>query len=109
MGGGIEVFLPRISARRRSARSDVAAVFPHYLFARFEPEARLHDVLFTRGVQAPPRIGSDLAVVDDAAVAFLRARLGTDGLIRVGTTLEPGEKVLIEEGPLPRSPASSSA
>jgi transcriptional antiterminator RfaH len=100
--GGIEVFLPRISARRsgRSQRyTEVAPLFPQYLFAQFEPDARLHDVVFTRGVQAPLRVGADLAIVDDTAVAFLRSRVRADGLIRVGEPLQPGEKVVIEEGP----------
>ncbi len=97
--GGIEVFLPRISARRARRRADVAPLFPQYLFARFEPGTRLHDVSFTRGVQAPVRVGADLATVDDAAVGFLRSRVRADGLIRVGEPLHPGEKVVIEHGP----------
>jgi transcriptional antiterminator RfaH len=100
--GGIEVFLPRIAARRsgRSPRAtEVSPLFPQYLFAQFEPGTRLHDVAYTRGVQAPLRIGADLAVVDDGAVAFLRSRVRADGLIKVGEPLEPGEKVVIEAGP----------
>lgn len=99
--GGIEVFLPRVLGRKSSVRpAEAAALFPQYLFARFNPEVRLHDVIFTRGVQAPLRIGARLAVVDDAVVGLLRARMSADGLIRVQPTLQPGEKVLIEDGPL---------
>jgi transcription antitermination factor NusG len=103
--GGIEVFLPRIAGRRSSrARREIepAALFPQYLFARFVSETRLHDVLFTRGVQAPLRVGASLAIVDDAIVAFLRSRVREDGLIRVGEPLQPGERVIIEEGPFAR-------
>jgi transcriptional antiterminator RfaH len=97
--GGIEVFLPRISARRSRRPAEVAPLFPQYLFARFEPGTRLHDVSFTRGVQAPVRVGADLATVDDAAVGFLRSRVRADGLIRVGEPLHPGERVVIAHGP----------
>jgi transcriptional antiterminator RfaH len=100
--GGIEVFLPRMAARRsrRDQRyTEVVPLFAQYLFARFEPTGRLHDVLFTRGVQAPLRVGDDLAMVDGEAVDFLRSRIGEDGLVRVGEPLRPGERVMIEEGP----------
>ena len=100
--GGIEVFLPRVSARhaRRVARlGDTAPLFPQYLFARFDLEARLHDVTFTRGVQAAVRVGADLAIIDDGPIAFLKSRVGADGLIPIGEPLRPGEKVIIEEGP----------
>jgi len=79
--------------------SRIAPLFPQYVFARFEPAARLHDVLFTRGVQAPLLVGGNLATVEDAAVEFLRCRVREDGLIPVGEPLQPGERVLIDEGP----------
>ena len=55
--------------------------------------------MFTRGVQAPVRVGDQLATVDDAVVVFLRGRMDGDGLIRVGEPLRPGERVIIENGP----------
>jgi transcription elongation factor/antiterminator RfaH len=100
--GRIEVFLPRMAVRRtrRDHRySEVVPLFTQYLFARFDPETRLHDVTFTRGVQAPLRIGAELAIVDDEVIEFLRARVREDGLIHVGTALQPGERVMIEDGP----------
>jgi transcriptional antiterminator RfaH len=100
--GRIEVFLPRMAARRTRRDqhyTEVVPLFPQYLFARFAANARLHDVLFTRGVQAPLRVGGDLAIVDDEAIGFLRSRVGDDGLVRVGEPLQPGERVVIEEGP----------
>lgn len=102
LAGGVEVFLPRMATRhmRRDQRlTQVVPLFTQYLFARFEAEARLHDVAFTRGVQAPLRVGADLAAVDDEAIDFLRSRVQEDGLIHVGTPLQPGERVQIEDGP----------
>jgi len=100
--GGIEVFLPKISeapARRSTQSAKIAPLFPQYVFARFDPAHRLHDVLFTRGVQAPVLIGGTLAAVEDGAIGFLQSRVRDDGLIRVGRTLQRGEKVVIESGP----------
>jgi transcription antitermination factor NusG len=101
--GGIEVFLPRISARRSrdGHRTELAPVFPQYLFARFEREARLHDVTFTRGVQAPVRVGAELAVIHDVEIEFLKSRVRPDGSIRIGEPLQPGERVVVEDGPFP--------
>jgi transcriptional antiterminator RfaH len=100
--GGIDVFLPRMSARRSRCgqrHTESVPLFPQYLFARFDPEVRLHDVAFTRGVQAPLRVGGTLAVIEDVALDFLRSRVQADGLIRVGEPLRPGDKIVIEEGP----------
>jgi transcriptional antiterminator RfaH len=74
-------------------------LFPQYLFARFDPGTRLHDVAFTRGVQSPLCVGTELAMVEDAVVAFLRSRVREDGFISIGAALRPGERVIIEDGP----------
>ena len=99
--GAIDVFLPKMRARRphRCASAEATPLFPQYLFGRFDLEARLRHVMFTRGVQAPVRVGDQLATVDDAVVVFLRGRMDGDGLIRVGEPLRPGERVIIENGP----------
>src|SRR5205814_1594998 len=49
-------------------------------------------------VQRPLRLGAQLATVEDAVVAFLRARVCDDGLISVGTPLPQGERVIIGDG-----------
>lgn len=99
--GKIETFLPRMRARRarRQSHPAVLPLFPQYLFARFDPVESLHDVCFTRGVQTVLRVGAVLATVDDSAVEFLRARMDETGLIPVGEPLQPGERVVIEDGP----------
>jgi transcriptional antiterminator RfaH len=100
--GGIESFLPRMRAvrsRRHSRHVAATPLFPQYIFARFDPAARLHDVSFTRGVQGLVHVGGSLAVVEDAVIAVLRSRVGADGLVRVGEPLQPGEKVIIADGP----------
>lgn len=100
--GGIEVFLPRVYAGRSwfgQRQIEIAALFPQYLFARFDPETRLCDVLFTRGVQAPLRVAGSLAIVDGTAIAFLQSRVQSDGIVHIDRPLQPGERVIIEGGP----------
>jgi transcriptional antiterminator RfaH len=99
--GGIDVFLPCVApdpTGRGHARK-IQPMFPQYLFARFQAEARLNDVSFTRGVQAPLRIGETLAVVEDTVIEFLQSRVESDGLIHVGKPLEAGDAVIVEDGP----------
>jgi transcription antitermination factor NusG len=74
-------------------------LFPQYLFGHFEMDASLHDVDFTRGIHSVLSIGGAFATVDDNVIALLRARAGSDGLIRIGEPLTPGDRVLIESGP----------
>jgi transcriptional antiterminator RfaH len=93
-----ETFLPLMSGRRRRVRCAVP-LFPQYLFARFDAYASLHKVCYTRGVQNVVRFGSHLAIVGDEVIALFRSRGDSDGLIRVGEPLGPGERVTIEDGP----------
>lgn len=99
--GGIEVFLPRTRGSRLNVRCrsiKVMPLFPQYLFARFDL-SRARDVAFTRGIQTIVRAGNNFAVVDDGIITLLKGRMDAEGLIRVGEPLQPGEKVLIEDGP----------
>lgn len=100
--GGIETFFPRLSAprtRRYVSHAATMPLFPQYLFARFDPEVRLHDVSFTRGVQTVLQVCGTLSTVDDNVIQVLRSRMDANGLVRIGEPLRPGEKVIIEEGP----------
>jgi transcriptional antiterminator RfaH len=100
--GGIETFLPIVAGRRfrRNVRAPcVLPMFPQYLFARFEAQARFRDVSFARGVQTVLRSPGGLSTVDDSVVSLLRSRMDTTGVIRTGEPLRSGEKVAIEAGP----------
>jgi transcription elongation factor/antiterminator RfaH len=98
---GIETFLPwvRPISRRRSNRSDREPLFPQYLFGRFNAEASLRDVMFTRGVQSVVQIGGQLATLDDEVIEFFRSRVDEHGFILLRSNLEPGQRVTIHEGP----------
>lgn len=99
--GRIETFLPlaRSTSRRHRTMQVLEALFPQYLFARFDPRVALHDVTFTRGVQSIVRVGGELATADDSLIDFLRMRMGDKGFIALGQKATPGEVVTIERGP----------
>jgi transcriptional antiterminator RfaH len=99
--GQIETFLPwvrpRPSARTKSPQRE--ALFPQYLFAKFDPQARLHDIGFTRGVQGIVKIGGELAIVDDEVIECLRSWVDEQGFVPMGQKIEPGMRVVVEAGP----------
>lgn len=98
---GIEVFCPRIRFRR-ATRAGAAwiteALFPGYLFARFEPRAALCLVRSARGVSGIVRFGSKYPLVSDAAIAELRAAVGSGEVGAIAPTLEIGGEAAIAGG-----------
>jgi transcriptional antiterminator RfaH len=99
----VETFVPRIKERRRGRVSGEApyvikTLFPSYIFARFEANAMLHKVSFTRGVQSVLHFSGIPVPVDDEVLAIMQVRMGPDGFIRVGEELKPGDRVMIKAG-----------
>ncbi len=100
----IEVFQPKLKRsglRRGKLQEKTEHLFPCYLFSRFTPSRYYHLITYTRGVK---RIISDLSghpcIVDDQIIAQIRSRL-KDGYIHLEPTIfNPGDRVMIQEGPL---------
>jgi transcriptional antiterminator RfaH len=98
---GIEVYLPRIRFRRATRRGPVwftEALFPGYLFARFDLAASLRRVCHTRGIRAAVRFGDRWPAVPDATVAELRAMVGAEQVHVVREEWHAGELVQIAGG-----------
>ena len=76
---GVEVFSPRIQVRKRSRNGFVVALaealFPGYLFARFEYPRQLRHVVSTSGVTGVVRFGSEPPAVADGVIDFLRSQI----------------------------------
>ena len=92
----IEVYLPRIRFRRATRRGPVwftEALFPNYLFARFDLAACLRWICHTRGVRGVVHFGDRWPIVPETAVAELRATLGADRVHVIREELQPGEAV----------------
>src|SRR5215207_6175857 len=95
---GVETLLPKIRELRHNPYSGkpteiVKPLFPRYMFARFNADALLHKVSYTRGVQGVVSFSGVPCRVDDHIIELLRARQGADGLIKLGESLSPGDKV----------------
>ncbi|MFN0087620.1 MAG: transcription termination/antitermination protein NusG [Blastocatellia bacterium] len=74
-------------------------LFPRYVFARFGLEEALHKIRFTRGVHSLVCFDANPAEVDDEIVRLMQARVAKDGFVRLSDEFEPGEEVVISEGP----------
>ncbi len=73
---GVDVFAPRIRVRRSGVVSALAeALFPGYLFARFEYPQQLRHVVSTTGVTGVVSFGAEPPVVADRVIEFLRSHV----------------------------------
>jgi transcription elongation factor/antiterminator RfaH len=101
----IEVFNPKLMrTQKRGRRSTdvVEALFPCYLFSRFNPDKYCHMIKYTSGVK---RIVGDGAGnpfrVDDSIIALIKSR-AKDGFVHCAerANFTAGSKVVVKEGPL---------
>jgi len=100
-GGIIEVFLPRIRYRRASRSGAVCvteALFPCYLFARFELMISLRRVKHARGVRDVIHFGNRWPTVPDRVIDELKKAMSPHAIYSVETALQPGDTVQIAGG-----------
>ncbi len=96
----VEVFCPRIRFQRNTKRGKVwfeEALFPGYLFARFDIPAMLRAVSGTYGVQGLVRFAGECAPVPDLVVDSLRREAPGVIVIRE-PALKPGDTAMMAEG-----------
>jgi transcriptional antiterminator RfaH len=99
---GVETFLPRMRqsrAQQDTTPDDVTAMFPRYLFARFDVSHYAAKVRYTRGVAGIVGFGEFATPVDDSIIAMIRSRTAPDGILQEREPM-PGELVEIVGGPL---------
>jgi transcriptional antiterminator RfaH len=97
----VEVYLPRIRFRRATRRGPVwftEALFPGYLFARFELATSLRKVSHAPGVSGVVHFGQRWPIVPAGVVEELRATVGAGQAHVIGEDLHPGENVQIAGG-----------
>jgi transcriptional antiterminator RfaH len=97
----IEVFAPRIRFRRPQARGPVwftEALFPNYLFARFDLAALIQIVDFASGVRGVVRFGNHCPAIPDNVIEGLRACVGPNQLHILYPSFRPGETVRLAGG-----------
>src|SRR5258706_3940331 len=92
----VEVYLPRIRFKRSTRRGPVwftEALFPGYLFARFDLAAALRKLRLVRGVSGIVHFGEHWPTIPDAVVEELRATIGADQVHVIREELQPGATV----------------
>lgn len=99
----IEVFLPRVRFRRgtRSGPAWVTeALFPGYLFVRFELPTLLRRVQSAKGVSGVVHFGNRWPTVPERAIQELRQAMAFEEIRIIPSTLQPGDVVEISGGAL---------
>jgi len=97
----LEVFLPRIRFKRATRRGPVwftEALFPTYLFARFDLAHHLRQIHHGRGVQGVVHFGDKWPVLPDEVIEALRVGLGPDQVHLVAEPFKAGEGVQVAVG-----------
>jgi transcriptional antiterminator RfaH len=97
-----EVYLPMLEARiprwGKLAWS-VMPLFPCYVFAQFDLQARYFDVKYMLGVQGIVSAGHDPLAVPMAVVEEIKSR-GVNGVVKIEPReLDNGERVRVVDGP----------
>lgn len=100
---GIETYCPRIRYRQPTRRGPVwacEALFPSYLFAKFDLATSLRAVLTTSKVNGIIRFGRSCAVIPEATIADLRSLFPDQAPRELERILRPGDPAVIVDGPL---------
>jgi transcriptional antiterminator RfaH len=100
---GMEVFLPRIRFKKKSARGPVwvtEALFPNYFFARFDFRESMRLVRHAWGVSTVVHFGPHVPAVPDEVLGELRAHVGAEELHVLPDTFAPNDRVQISGGAL---------
>jgi transcriptional antiterminator RfaH len=102
----VEVFCPRLRFRRSTKRglfwfveSMFPGYLPGYLFSRFEYATLHRRIRQTPSVSGFVQFGERLALLPDVLMNEIRSRTGSDDLLEVAQSMEPGQEVRIAQGP----------
>jgi transcriptional antiterminator RfaH len=99
----IEVFLPRIRYQRATRQGKAwvtEALFPGYLFTRFDWQTSLRRVQATSGARGIVHFGQEWPVIADGTMKALRQIVGATELHTVALELAPGDAVYVADGTL---------
>ena len=97
----VEVFLPRIRFKRATRQGTVwvtEALFPGYLFARFDWQDSLRVVQHSRGVRGVVHFGERWPAIPEEIIRELQQAVGEAGLRTIPDQFLPGDEVEITEG-----------
>lgn len=100
----VEVYSPRIRFRKSTARGRVwfnEALFPGYLFARFQLARNLRMVSACQGVSTVVSFAGKYPPIPERVIEDLRVTFGrgAEDALEICPRLQPGDRVSIEAGP----------
>jgi transcriptional antiterminator RfaH len=99
---GIETYAPRIRFRRLQPRGPVwftEALFPNYVFARFELARWLHELEAAPGVCEVVHFGAHYPCIPHEVIQGLRLSFGAQKVRVLNHELHPGETVQLASSP----------
>ena len=97
----IEVFSPKLRIRRQTRRGPVwfvEALFPGYLFARFDPCESMQAVKHAPGVATVVSFGLITPQVPNEVIQELRAEFGAEHALSVSDDVKAGDEITIATG-----------
>jgi len=95
---GVTVFCPRIRFRRATRQGVVwvtEAMFPGYLFARFDLEEKHRQVRYAPGVSGIVQFGGRYPVIEEEVLAHLRDQAGAAEVKELTHEITEGDHVTI--------------
>lgn len=98
---GADVFLPRVRFQRKTPRGPVwftEALFPGYLFARFDFQNQFRQVNHASGVRGIVHFGERWPVISNDVIAELQTAIGPESLHTIDTPLTIGEEIEVATG-----------
>lgn len=100
---GVESWCPRLRFQRSTPRGKVwfiEALFPSYLFARFDVNQSLRAVRSAHNVIRVVSFGGVAAPVPEEAIRLLKEEIGPDDTREIQYNLNVGDSVEVAEGPM---------
>ena len=98
---GVSVFCPRVRVKRETRQGLVwvtEAMFPSYLFARFDLEEMHRQVTYTHSVRGIVRFADRYPTIEDEVLAELRECVGTADIKELDYTPDEGDRIRIAVG-----------
>lgn len=98
---GTTVFLPRVRFKRKTVRGPAwftEALFPGYLFARFDFQTQFRQVQSANGVRGIVHFGSRWPAVPNDAIKELQLTFTDDSVCTIENSLTEGEQVEVAGG-----------
>jgi transcriptional antiterminator RfaH len=100
---GLPTFNPKLKERKivRGVRQEVIKpLFPGYLFTQFRCDLFLRAVKYARGVRNVVGAGATPTPVDEEIIGIIHSRMKNGYVLIEPPALQPGDPVMVEEGPL---------